>query len=180
MKRLWAPWRMEFIGKAERGCVFCTLPKGTSDRDSLILRRGTSSYIIMNRYPYNNGHLMVAPYRHILDFEELSEVERLEVMEEIALCVKALRQTVDPGGFNLGANLGRASGAGFEHLHFHVVPRWDGDTNFMPILGEAKVIPQHLMDTYDRLLPAFKAKRQEKRQKGAGGRAPATRISRTQ
>jgi ATP adenylyltransferase len=146
---------MEFIGKGEHGCVFCTLPKGTNDRESLILRRTGRVYTIMNRYPYNNGHLMVAPYRHVMDPGDLTVEERLELMKEVSLCVKVLRKAIHPAGFNLGANLGRASGAGFEHLHFHVVPRWDGDTNFMPILGEAKVIPEYLLSTYDKLIVAF-------------------------
>jgi ATP adenylyltransferase len=157
MKRLWAPWRMEFIGKGEKGCVFCALPKKGKDRDSLILSRGRLTYVVMNRYPYNNGHLMIAPYRHVFEPGDLTSSEQLELMEETSLSLRVLRSAIKPAGFNLGANLGRASGAGFDHLHFHVVPRWDGDTNFMPIIGEAKVIPEHLVSTYDKLFAAFSA-----------------------
>ena len=158
MKKIWAPWRMEFIGSGPKGCVFCTLPQKGDDRGSLILRRARYTFVIMNRYPYNNGHLMVAPFRHVLEPGDLSADEQLELMAQVSLSMKALQKTLKPAGYNLGANVGRASGAGFEHLHFHIVPRWDGDTNFMPILGEAKIIPEYLETTYEKLLSAFPSK----------------------
>jgi ATP adenylyltransferase len=155
MKRMWAPWRMQFIGGENRGCIFCTLPKEADDRKALLLARGRDAFVVMNRFPYNNGHLMVAPYRHVVEPGELRSQEQLEVMSLITISMEALKKAVRPAAFNLGANVGRSSGAGFEHLHFHIVPRWDGDTNFMPILGEAKVIPQYLEETYDNLRDSF-------------------------
>jgi ATP adenylyltransferase len=149
---------MEFIGGGLKGCVFCTLPKDGDDVASLILRRGKHTFVVMNRYPYNNGHMMIAPFRHVVEPGELTSAEQLELMTHLDLSIKALQKTMKPAGFNLGANVGRASGAGFEHLHFHIVPRWDGDTNFMPILGEAKVIPEYLETTYRKLRSAFPAK----------------------
>jgi ATP adenylyltransferase len=149
---------MEFIGSGPRGCVFCTLPRNGDDRESLILRRGRHTVVVMNRYPDNNGHVMVAPFRHVMELGELSDDEQLELIAQVSISMKALQKTLKPAGYNLGANIGRASGAGFEHLHFHVVPRWDGDTNFMPILGEAKVIPEYLEATYRKLLSAFRPK----------------------
>ena len=123
------------------------------DRDDefYILKRGDYSYIIMNVYPYNNGHLMVAPYRHVIYPNELSSEESLEIFNFISLAIDALRSLYSPDGFNVGVNIGRAAGAGCEHLHLHVVPRWSGDTNFMPVLGDVKVISQHLRATFDEL-----------------------------
>lgn len=154
---------MEFIGKGGRSCVFCELPKERDDAGSLILDRGKRTFVIMNRFPYNNGHLMVAPFRHVVEPGDLTGEERTEVMDKLSLCIDVLKDSVNPAGFNLGANIGRASGAGFEHLHFHIVPRWEGDTNFMPILGEAKVIPEYLAATYDKLLSEFKAEARRRR-----------------
>ncbi|MGA1975000.1 MAG: HIT domain-containing protein [Conexivisphaerales archaeon] len=163
MDRLWAPWRMKFIGSGSKDCVFCSLPLAGEDKKSLILSRGHHAFVMMNRYPYNNGHLMVAPFRHVLDPGDLKVNERLELWNLIGDSMSILRKTVRPSGFNIGANIGRASGAGFEHLHMHIVPRWDGDTNFMPILGEAKVIPEYLEETYEKLLSAFPAKKAKRK-----------------
>ncbi|MEM4658688.1 MAG: HIT domain-containing protein [Candidatus Methanosuratincola sp.] len=153
MKTLWAPWRIEYIrgeGKTP-GCIFCDKPKETNDRANLILYRGKTCYMMMNRYPYSNGHIMVLPLRHTKMLEDLTSEEKLELMDQIVLGTEALK-VFSPDGFNIGMNLGRAAGAGIEdHLHFHVVPRWSGDTNFMPVIGDVRVIPEYLEETYTRL-----------------------------
>lgn len=156
LRRLWAVWRMPYIkllmSEDERECIFCTLPKESRDRDNLILHRSVHSFIILNKYPYNPGHLMVAPYRHVANLDELEEEELMDVMELLRLSVKVLRRAMSPDGFNIGMNIGRAAGAGFEgHIHIHVVPRWVGDANFMPILANTKVISEALSNTYDEL-----------------------------
>ena len=162
MERLWRPWRIEYVRNIEsirdEGCIFCSKPAGHDDRDSLILHRGDTAYIIMNLYPYNTGHVMATPYRHIGDLEELSEAEMKELMDLTALAVKAIKREMQPQGFNLGMNLGKAAGAGFdEHIHMHIVPRWQGDTNFMPVVGESKVMPETIADTYERLLQSIES-----------------------
>ncbi len=155
---LWAPWRMEFI-LSEKGdeCIFCTKPKEKDHlRDNLVLGTGQHAYVILNRYPYNNGHLMVIPYRHTVQLSDLSDEEALELHQLISKSVTVLSSQCQPDGFNLGVNLGRAAGAGIDrHLHYHVVPRWTGDTNFMPVLAETNSMPEHLLVTYDRLRPHF-------------------------
>ncbi|HID32071.1 MAG TPA: HIT domain-containing protein [bacterium (Candidatus Stahlbacteria)] len=153
MKKIWAPWRMEYIRKIDKStCIFCYALKKEDDRESLILNRGMKSFIIMNRFPYNPGHLMVAPNRHIGDFKDLSDDEIVELIRNVDEAIRILREKMSPEGFNLGINLGRVAGAGVEgHLHIHIVPRWQGDTNFMPIIGEAKVISESLRDTYELL-----------------------------
>ncbi len=156
MERLWRPWRIGYVRNIEsirdEGCIFCTKPEGGDDRASFILHRGETAYVIMNLYPYNTGHVMVATYRHAGGLEELSASEMGELMDLTALCIKAIKREMQPQGFNLGMNLGRAAGAGFDaHVHLHVVPRWQGDTNFMPVVGEAKVMPETIADTYTRL-----------------------------
>ncbi len=153
---LWAPWRMEYI-LAPRGgaCFLCEAFAGDDDRATLVLLRGASCAVVMNRYPYNNGHLLVAPFRHVAEPADLSRGERAETMDLVERCVALLRRTVSPDGFNIGINLGKAAGAGLEaHLHTHVVPRWNGDTNFMPVLGGVKVIPQALDELWERLRAA--------------------------
>ncbi len=157
MKALWAPWRKEFIlGPKIEGCIFCKLPKQKKDRDNLILFRGKHNYVILNRYPYNNGHLMVVPYRHTKDMSRLKPPENAEMLGLSALAIKALEKTMSPQGHNLGINLGAAGGAGIrDHLHLHVVPRWTGDTNWMPVLDETKVMIEYLGETYDRLKPVL-------------------------
>jgi ATP adenylyltransferase len=152
MKVLWAPWRLKYIiGDKEEGCIFCKKPKEGNDKDNLILYTGETSYIIMNRYPYSNGHLMTVPYKHTNNFSDLTREEKLELMDLTAKCIDIL-QVIKPEGFNIGMNLGRTGGAGIEdHLHFHVVPRWSGDTNFMPVIGDVRVMPEYLEDTYETL-----------------------------
>lgn len=157
MERLWAPWRLEYIA-AERsdGCIFCDFPGQNEDEKLKILLRGKHAFVIMNTFPYSNGHLLVTPYRHLSDITELTDEENLEMMSLTQICCKALRQVCRPDGFNIGMNLGAAAGAGIaDHLHLHIVPRWIGDTNFMPVLGDAKVIPEALETTYAKLKEAF-------------------------
>ena len=145
MKKLWAPWRMEFIGSGPRGCVFCTLPQNSDDRESLILRRGRHTFVIMNRFPYNNGHIMVAPHRHVKALDSLSEEELTDLMKLLNRTKIALDKKLKPHGYNIGANYGKTGGAGFAgHVHIHIVPRWNGDSNFMPIVGNTKVVSESL------------------------------------
>ena len=154
MKILWAPWRMEYIvGNREEGCLFCSKLKRGDDRGNLILYRGERSFMILNRYPFTNGHLMVVPNRHVSSLEELNERETLELMASLKKSLLVLRRALKPDGFNVGMNLGREAGAGIAaHVHFHVVPRWNGDTNFMPVLFDTRVIPEFLEKTYEKLL----------------------------
>jgi len=153
MERLWAPWRMEYLqGEHVEGCIFCEKPAEENDRANYLLYRGEHAYILMNIYPYSNGHLMVAPYAHVAQLTDLDEAVRIEIMELTTLCTGLLSHTSHPAGFNLGANMGKAAGAGFdEHFHMHIVPRWLGDTNFMPVIGNTRVIPESLDETYQRL-----------------------------
>ncbi len=157
MRNLWAPWRMEYIlGKREPYCIFCPEGDGLSDEERLILYRGRRTMVMMNKYPYNNGHLLVAPWRHVAALEDLTDEEMADLMKKVQSCVRILRRTMRPDGFNVGLNLGAAAGAGVEsHLHFHVVPRWEGDTNFMTVFADVRSIPEHLRQTYDKLRPHF-------------------------
>jgi len=159
MDNLWAPWRGEFIHAEKRAdCIFCTFPAEANDPENLILGRTPHSFAILNRYPYNNGHLMVIPRRHTDDFTSLSEVELLDLHRLLQRAIGILREAYRPHGFNVGMNLGAVAGAGIAgHLHHHVVPRWGGDTNFMPVVGHAKVMIEHLQTTYEKLRPAFDA-----------------------
>lgn len=154
-ERLWAPWRLEYIKKARKGvgeCIFVELPKQADDRKNLILYRGKHAFVILNAFPYTNGHLMIAPYLHTADLADLSDEEHLEVAHLIRDSIRWLTAAYEPDGFNIGMNLGVAAGAGIvDHLHWHVVPRWQGDTNFMPVVGEVRVLPEGLEETYDRL-----------------------------
>ena len=160
MKQLWAPWRMKFIlGPRQEGCIFCNKPKENRDRENFILYRGKKVFIILNIFPYNNGHIMISPYRHITNVEDLNADECAELFDLVKRSVVALKTSMKPTGFNIGMNVGKSSGAGFEHLHMQVVPRWAGDTNYMPVLAEVKVISEHLEQTYDKLLKAFAATR---------------------
>jgi len=159
MKRMWTPWRMEYIlsDKAEEraGCIFCLKPREARDRDNLILYRGKHNYIILNLYPYNNGHLMVVPYKHSSNVDELDEPTLAEMMVLVQRSVAALQRAMSPDGFNIGLNIGRPAGAGVDyHVHMHVVPRWVGDSNFMPVIGETRLIPEDLATTYDHLIQA--------------------------
>jgi ATP adenylyltransferase len=158
MKQLWAPWRMEYV-KSEKSddCIFCSLPKESDDAKNYILYRGNSAFIIMNIFPYNSAHIMVSPFRHIGCMTELSTDENIELNQLTLKCIEVLRAVITPEGFNIGYNIGKAAGAGFdEHIHCHIVPRWVGDTNFMPVLGETKVHPEHLKATYAKLISHFK------------------------
>ena len=157
MKKLWAPWRIEYIrSPKEDGCIFCDKPAGDNDREDLILYRGVKVFILMNLYPYNNAHLMIAPYIHVDNTEELDTDTYKEIMVLADQSMAILKETTDAQGFNFGANIGAAAGAGIEeHIHFHIVPRWAGDTNFMPVLGHTKVEVQGLQECYDLLRPHF-------------------------
>jgi len=155
---LWAPWRMKYILKEEEfdGCIFCLKEKGENLKERLILHVSKHALVIMNRYPYNNGHLMVAPLKHCSDPDALSMEEIMDCAELIRVCIRVLKKVMKPEGFNTGLNLGAAAGAGIEeHIHFHIVPRWVGDTNYMTVVGETRVIPEHILATYDKLYPHF-------------------------
>ncbi len=159
MKVVWAPWRMEYVGSDQEreGCIFCPGHDRAQDEKKLILYRGEWSIVLMNRFPYSNGHLLVAPLRHISSFDALSQDEKLDLLNMVERSLSALKEVMDPAGFNIGMNLGKVAGAGVEdHMHFHVVPRWSGDTNYMTVLGEVRIIPEHIRATYEKLLPFFK------------------------
>lgn len=157
MKRIWSPWRMAYIeGEKSDSCIFCTKPYEDQDPDNLILLHGQCCFVMMNKYPYNNGHLMVVPYRHVSTPLELTPAEITEMMLQVNVCIEVLGEIMNPQGFNVGMNLGTAAGAGIkDHIHMHVVPRWSGDTNFMPVLGETHVIVESLVSTYEKLRPVF-------------------------
>jgi ATP adenylyltransferase len=158
MDILWAPWRMKYIlsDKKGQGCIFCAGEDRSGDRDRLILHAGSMSMVVMNRFPYTNGHLLVSPLRHVPDLGGLSDDENLDLILMVKRSLNILKKAIKPEGFNVGLNLGKVAGAGVEaHMHFHIVPRWGGDTNFMPITGEVRVIPEHLQATYEKLRPYF-------------------------
>jgi ATP adenylyltransferase len=159
VKQLWAPWRLEYIESADEqeGCVFCRARDG-DDEKSLVVHRGKRAFVVLNKYPYASGHLMVAPNRHEGDFGDLEADEALEVHQLAAAGLAALAETMRPQGFNVGWNLGRIAGAGVvDHVHLHVVPRWAGDTNFMPVLADVKVLPEALEATRRKLAQAWPA-----------------------
>ena len=158
MERLFSPWRSKYIesfsepkgGKEE--CILCVSHQTKNDKEKLILTRGKLSFVVMNLYPYNSGHVMVVPYRHLPDLTDLTDDESLEIMVHIKKIIKALNTVSNPDGFNIGANLGRSAGAGIDkHIHFHVVPRWNGDTNFLPVLSDTKMISEDMNVTWDKL-----------------------------
>jgi ATP adenylyltransferase len=157
MERLWAPWRLEYItGESVDGCIFCVFPSEDRDEERRILYRGKHAYVIMNAFPYSNGHLLIPPYRHVGDLTELNDEENLEIMQLARISVNVLGKLLRPNGYNLGLNLGTAAGAGIaDHLHMHIVPRWNGDTNFMPVFADIKVIPEALETTYAKLKAEF-------------------------
>jgi ATP adenylyltransferase len=163
MERIWAPWRMVYIladaeTTSKPGCIFCDLPAQGPQRwrENLILTAGRRCFVILNRYPYNNGHMMVVPHDHVPDPHELGQADYQVLSELLRRTTRALQQATAPHGINLGMNLGRTAGAGIDaHCHYHLVPRWDGDTNFMPVVGGAKVISEDLLSTYDRFFPFF-------------------------
>lgn len=159
MKVLWAPWRMEYILSGQKGgdCIFCPGHDRGQDEARLILHVGSMSMVMLNRFPYINGHLLVAPFRHLSGLESLSQEETLDLLGMVRKAIEVLKKAMAPDGFNVGLNLGRAAGAGMEeHIHFHVVPRWNGDTNYMTVFGEVRVIPEHIKETYHKLLSYFK------------------------
>ncbi len=157
MRRIWAPWRMEYIQMEKpEGCILCDKPKQNNDVSNYILYRGDRNFVIMNSYPYNPAHLMIAPYRHIAKLEELTDGERNEHFEIVGRSIKVLKQVFNPGGFNIGINIGRVAGAGIDdHIQTHVVPRWQGDTNFMAVIADIKVIHEALAETYEKLVGKF-------------------------
>jgi ATP adenylyltransferase len=158
-RQLWAPWRLEYIKTADddEGCVFCRAAAG-ADEEMLVAARGERAFVLLNKFPYASGHLMVAPYRHVGDFGELMEDEAIEIHRLAAQGMAALREIFEPHGFNAGWNLGRVAGAGVvDHVHLHLVPRWAGDTNFMPVLADVKVLPEHVADTRRKLADAWPA-----------------------
>jgi len=157
LKYLWAPWRMEYILKEKNeGCIFCEIPKENQDKENYVLYRGKFCFVILNTYPYNNGHIMIAPYDHIKNLEELNRDTINELMSLCQKSISVLKKKINPQGFNIGANIGKVGGAGIlEHIHLHIVPRWQGDTNFMPVISDTKVMPQYLSETYDLLKAGF-------------------------
>ena len=151
---MWAPWRMEYIlGDKEKGCIFC---KALSEEDNLTLYKGKATLVVMNKFPYINGHLLAAPIKHISTLDQLSKGEMGDLLETVEQSVGILKKVMNPDGFNVGLNLGKVAGAGVEeHLHFHIVPRWFGDTNALTVFADVRVIPEHLINTYNNLKPYF-------------------------
>jgi ATP adenylyltransferase len=157
VERLWAPWRLEYVGQADEqdDCIFCRAAEG-DDESGLVVHRGPEAFVLLNKFPYASGHVMVAPYRHVGEFSELGDGEALETHRLAAQGMAALAEVYGPQGYNVGWNLGRIAGAGItDHVHLHLVPRWAGDTNFMPVLADVKVIPEHLAETRRRLAEAW-------------------------
>lgn len=157
MDQIWAPWRVKYI-EAEKpsGCILCDKPEEDKDTSNYILYRGKQNFIMLNGYPYNPGHVMVSPYQHIATLEDMTDAVRDEHFRIVSRTVNILKQMFDPAGFNIGINLGRVAGAGIEdHLHTHIVPRWHGDTNFMPVVSGVRVIPEALAETYEKLRGRF-------------------------
>ena len=154
METMWAPWRMEYIlGDKEKGCIFC---KALSEQDNLTLYKGEETMVIMNKFPYINGHLLVAPVQHLSALDQLSKGEMGDLLGTVEQSVGILKKVMNPDGFNVGLNLGKVAGAGVEeHLHFHIVPRWFGDTNALTVFADVRVIPEHLITTYNNLKPYF-------------------------
>jgi ATP adenylyltransferase len=157
MKRIWAPWRMKYIEENESaGCIFCEKPKVKKDKKSYILYRGKLCFVMMNIFPYTHCHIMVAPYRHLHSYSKLNREELLEVGSVVQESIRVLDETLHAEGLNIGVNEGRVAGAGIDqHMHIHIVPRWKGDTNFMPLLAEVRVFPEHLDETFDKIYPVF-------------------------
>lgn len=159
MRALWAPWRLEFIQQEKpAGCIFCLFPAEDRDQETLVLGRTERSFVMLNKFPYNNGHLMVIPRRHTADLIGLPQDEFNDLHRLLHVSIGALNEAYQPVAMNVGMNLGKTAGAGIiDHLHYHVVPRWEGDTNYMPILAETKVMIEHLATSYERLRPKFDA-----------------------
>ena len=155
-QKLWAPWRMKYIECIDTcpdgACIFCEKPKQNEDEKNFIIYRGKTCYIILNIFPYNNGHLMIVPYKHTSELSDLDSETRLELLDTVDKAMAAIKNVMRPEGFNLGINFGRTAGAGIEdHIHIHIEPRWNGDTNFMPVIGSTKVISESLEECYARL-----------------------------
>ncbi len=157
MDKLWAPWRMEYIRtKNETGCIFCNKKNSEDDENNLVLYRGNECFILMNLYPYSNGHIMISPYLHSSETSDLSSKCNEEIMRFANKAMNILSSTMNAEGFNFGANIGKAGGAGIaDHLHYHVIPRWSGDTNFMPVIGNTKVMVEGLTETWMSLKSKF-------------------------
>jgi ATP adenylyltransferase len=148
------------LGDRPPGCIFCSEGNGEKDEERLILYRGELSMVMMNRFPYNNGHLLVAPWKHIPTLDSLDDDGLFDLIQTVRWSVGVLRETMSPDGFNVGLNLGTVAGAGVEsHVHFHVVPRWNGDVNFMTVFSEVRVVSEHIEQTFNKLLPYFKKER---------------------
>jgi ATP adenylyltransferase len=157
MDYLWAPWRIQYILQEKpKGCILCDKPNEATDAENYIVFRGRYNFIMLNSFPYNPGHLLIAPYRHAAVPDALTAAARHEHFDLVARCLPILREIFKPGGFNIGANIGRVAGAGIEdHFHSHIVPRWQGDTNYIPVLADIRVVPQALADTYKLLAGKF-------------------------
>lgn len=158
MDRLWSPWRYRYVSKAtpEDACIFCSKSSEARDEENLILHRGTHNFVLLNLYPYTTGHLMIAPYAHVAQLDELGEDAATELMKLTQQAVRHVRSVYRPHGLNVGMNLGECAGAGIAgHLHMHVLPRWPGDANFMTTIGETRVMPEELPETWRRLRTAF-------------------------
>jgi len=157
MEQIWAPWRIQYIQMEKpEGCILCDKPGQNNDAQNYILYRGSKNFVIMNAYPYNPGHLMVAPYRHVASLDELTDDELREHFSIVSRSVRLLRQVFAPGGFNIGVNIGKVAGAGIdEHVHTHIVPRWQGDTNFMTVIADIRTVPEALADSYRKLKGKF-------------------------
>ena len=155
-RRIWAPWRMKYVQSHNRGCVFCSVQKHPDGPAHLVIYRGRKAFVILNRFPYTSGHIMVVANSHLPSFEDLDSETRAEMIELATKCIQVLRRVYQPQAFNLGANIGEAAGAGVAgHVHMHVVPRWKGDTNFMGVVSETRVLPEALEDTYSRIRKAW-------------------------
>jgi ATP adenylyltransferase len=157
MEYLWAPWRIQYILQEKpKGCILCDKPKENKDEENCIVNRGRKNYVMLNCYPYNPGHLLIVPYRHIPSLEDLTDEECHEHFQLVSRSLTALREAFHPQGFNIGANIGAVAGAGIDdHFHSHIVPRWQGDTNYVPVLADVRVVPQALADTYKQLVGKF-------------------------
>jgi ATP adenylyltransferase len=156
LKILWAPWRGVFLTEKKDICIFCEKPKENNDEKNFIFSRRKYVFGMLNKYPYNSGHVMISPYRHVTNIEDLTKEEWNDMIDLLNDCIKVIKKIMSPDGFNIGFNIGKVAGAGYEHIHLHIVPRWLGDTNFMPILSETKVISEHLEETYKKLVIYFK------------------------
>ncbi|MFC1668369.1 HIT domain-containing protein [Chlamydiota bacterium] len=151
MEKLWAPWRMKYILDEEKeDCIFCNKAKKENEKREFVLERAKENFVLLNIYPYNNGHLMIAPFRHVPSLDEMTDAELCESILLTKKWVKLVKKVLQPNGFNIGLNLGAVAGAGVkDHVHLHIVPRWQGDTNFMPVISDTKIIPQALDELYD-------------------------------